>query len=457
MVRKPTPQPLAISQEQNQQTNNIDPGPKSAPSLRSPASPRSPFRFSTKVNQGFGDHVSMQATEEQDQRRNFSSSPSTPAQPTFHKHSASVRPEALEPREEQGRPSTSPAKGGFFSNYKASKSSRRLQDANITRQEVEETMSRDTDRPGLLGGRSSIDNKSRGKAALFHLKMRSAADRAIKLDPSADKSIARRPVGSNSRSDISLVSSNDSEHTSASQPTPTNKRHKPKPFSLLRRPSIRVDGTSHGEGPATSVGTEPDHQQFKAGMKTAPLRVDQGSFREFMNSAPPRNRSEDRQPQTARESPANREHRDGRGPTSFRENGSQGFLSNLKNSKAVNVGRGFLNKVGRSGSTNEREPVDDEHYVLKVINLPLIEQTRKTRISKRLEVSNDKTEFWMPAFPWRAIDYLNFRGTDMEGLYRVPGSGPQIKKWQRRFDEGMRNAIMPLILRTNFVIFRARH
>lgn len=41
----------------------------------------------------------------------------------------------------------------------------------------------------------------------------------------------------------------------------------------------------------------------------------------------------------------------------------------------------------------------------------------------------------MPAFPWRAIDYLNYKGSDVEGLYRVPGSGPQIKKWQRRFDE----------------------
>jgi hypothetical protein len=81
--------------------------------------------------------------------------------------------------------------------------------------------------------------------------------------------------------------------------------------------------------------------------------------------------------------------------------------------------------------------VDDEHYVIKVLNMPLVEQTRKTRISKRLEDSRDKTEFWMPAFPWRAIDYLNYKGSDVEGLYRVPGSGPQIKKWQRRFDEGM--------------------
>lgn len=103
---------------------------------------------------------------------------------------------------------------------------------------------------------------------------------------------------------------------------------------------------------------------------------------------------------------------------------------------AESIGKGLFGKSGRSGSTTDKEPiVDDEHYVLKVINLPLVEQTRLTRISKRLEESRDKTEFWMPAFPWRAIDYLNYKGCDVEGLYRVPGSGPQIKKWQRRFDE----------------------
>lgn len=101
------------------------------------------------------------------------------------------------------------------------------------------------------------------------------------------------------------------------------------------------------------------------------------------------------------------------------------------------ISKGLFGKSSRSGSTTEKEPViDDEHYQLKVINLPLIEQTRITRISKRLEDSRDKTEFWMPAFPWRAIDYLNYKGCDVEGLYRVPGSGPQIKKWQRKFDEG---------------------
>lgn len=120
--------------------------------------------------------------------------------------------------------------------------------------------------------------------------------------------------------------------------------------------------------------------------------------------------------------------------------GGHSFFNNFKSSAAKGAGalsKGLFNKSGRSGSSTEREPtIDDEHYVIKVLNTPLVQQTRLTRISKKLEDSRDKTEFWMPAFPWRAIDYLNYKGSDVEGLYRVPGSGPQIKKWQRRFDQG---------------------
>lgn len=128
------------------------------------------------------------------------------------------------------------------------------------------------------------------------------------------------------------------------------------------------------------------------------------------------------------------------GPSSLKENnGGLGLFSGLKSSssKAADmISKGLFGKNSRNGHVDKEPVVDDEHYVLKVINLPLVEQTRRTRISKRLEDSRDKTEFWMPAFPWRAIDYLNYKGSDVEGLYRVPGSGPQIKKWQRRFDEG---------------------
>ncbi|KAH6648619.1 Rho GTPase activation protein [Truncatella angustata] len=163
----------------------------------------------------------------------------------------------------------------------------------------------------------------------------------------------------------------------------------------------------------------------------------------MLNSAT-RNHSADRVPQRAnKESRPDRDHghhQNRSHPSSFKDNSGSTFLGNLKNSgsRAADIfsNRFFGNKSGRSASTTEREhAVDDEHYQLKVLNLPLVEQARKTRISKRLEDARDKTEFWMPAFPWRAIDYLNYKGSDVEGLYRVPGSGPQIKKWQRKFDE----------------------
>jgi hypothetical protein len=34
------------------------------------------------------------------------------------------------------------------------------------------------------------------------------------------------------------------------------------------------------------------------------------------------------------------------------------------------------------------------------------------------------------------FSYLNFKGCEEEGLYRVPGSGKEVKYWQRRFDTG---------------------
>lgn len=119
---------------------------------------------------------------------------------------------------------------------------------------------------------------------------------------------------------------------------------------------------------------------------------------------------------------------------------SAAIFNNLKQSsngaadRLGKAGKGFFSKITRSGSTNERELVNDDSYICSVINLPLIDQARKTRICKKLEDCRDKTEFWMPALPYRSIDYLNFKGCEEEGLYRVPGSGREVKHWQRRFD-----------------------
>lgn len=89
---------------------------------------------------------------------------------------------------------------------------------------------------------------------------------------------------------------------------------------------------------------------------------------------------------------------------------SAALFNNIKQSstgaadRIGKAGKGFFGKITRSGSTNERELINDDNYVCSVINMPIIEQARRTRISKRLEDCKDKTEFWMPALPYRCVE-----------------------------------------------------
>lgn len=134
-----------------------------------------------------------------------------------------------------------------------------------------------------------------------------------------------------------------------------------------------------------------------------------------------RNKSADRQPSKKPSTASNLRGRSGGehrvlAPSSsaiFRDGAGSKLFANIKgtSSKAADglgragkAGKGLFNKMGRSGSSNAREEAGDAHYVLKIITLPLVEQTRHTRIAKRLEDSRDKTEFWMPALPWRCIE-----------------------------------------------------
>lgn len=91
-----------------------------------------------------------------------------------------------------------------------------------------------------------------------------------------------------------------------------------------------------------------------------------------------------------------------------KDNRGTGFVFGSKSvmTKAVTGGGNFLKglgKMGRSASSTEKE-IPDSEYRVKVINLPLIEQSRITRISKDLSKCRDKTEFWMPSLPWRCIE-----------------------------------------------------
>ncbi|KAL6811306.1 hypothetical protein GGI42DRAFT_214611 [Trichoderma sp. SZMC 28013] len=281
----------------------------------------------------------------------------------------------------------------------------------------------------------------------------------ITTDDGQQRSIPSQP----SRSDLSVSSSGEAE---ATPPLPSIRKNKTKSFALLgRTKSVRdkesnrlklavaqvplptPNNPSIPENPtnSTTASTSTPITAAPATAQTPTVPHDRALRDEGMNSNL-RNRPEDRAggaaaaaKDAAREK-EHKEHKEHKGhSSSIRETGASTFLSGLRftSTRAADlISKGLFGKSTRSGSTTEKEPVvDDEHYVLKVINLPLVEQARLTRISKRLEDSRDKTEFWMPAFPWRAIDYLNYKGTEVEGLYRVPGSGPQVKKWQRKFDE----------------------
>lgn len=112
---------------------------------------------------------------------------------------------------------------------------------------------------------------------------------------------------------------------------------------------------------------------------------------------------------------------------------AKGLLGKLSNKTGLGDHSDRSRNVARDEAEAQKAALT-KHY--KIINLPLDEQTRVTRICKRLEDCKDKTEFWLPAVAYRCIDYLNDKGMTHEGLYRVPGSEREIRNWIWRFDNG---------------------
>ncbi|KAL1304985.1 hypothetical protein AAFC00_003889 [Neodothiora populina] len=124
--------------------------------------------------------------------------------------------------------------------------------------------------------------------------------------------------------------------------------------------------------------------------------------------------------------------------SSLRQHNTSTFFNEFRNTSsnaAIGIGKagkGLFSKFSRSGSTEKPvTPIID--HTPGVLTLPLIQQTRITRIAKSYDQCKDKTEFWMPALPWRCIDYLNGK-CEEEGLYRVSGGLTKVKEWRKRFD-----------------------
>lgn len=322
----------------------------------------------------------------------------------------------------------------FFANLKASKSSNRVNQMEPTIRHIPEEVSVDDSQPNgrtaiysIRKGTGSTPDLSKSTFGLEsssfgewrQLSYRPAINNVHVVSLAPSQTAQRRPPGASTSSESVLVK----------HPTESLRKSKPRFGHLLNRTrSIRTeDGGRQPKimTPIRITGPEElrhfDGSNDAGGLKTAPLQQDKDrSFRDMMGSAI-RNKSADRQPATKNEHgtvsvgcidrepvrgltiPASAALREGSGARAH-------LMTNLKNTSTRaadglgKAGKGILGKITRSGSSNGKEGTEEEPYVCSTINLPLIEQTRRTRIAKRLEDSKDKTEFWMPALPWRCIE-----------------------------------------------------
>ncbi|EGC44004.1 rho GTPase activator [Histoplasma capsulatum var. duboisii H88] len=393
--------------------------PQSPISPRSPTSPylqASTLRPVTGKNPPIPPPMKASATEENNEM------PQTPGITAIPQYPPSPKEATKHGRD----PSRS-----FFSNLKASKSSHRLQSSDGPEKQTADS------NPPLSRGSSN--------------------DRAANMSSRGRNSSSTDFPTSSGRAERTNGNRNDDQYLRKESITDphnlTSKKIKPRFANILTRTrSIRLDdsyatGKSHPPSRRPSNGLlrleeiSRSNDNTQPPLKTAPLQPDK-MFRDVMGSSV-RNRSADRPAADDYHVKSQRHLGHGGSLTSsssLSQVSGASLFDNLKQTSSGaadrlgKAGKGFFGKITRSGSSNEREYPIDDTYTCRVINLPLVEQTRRTRISKRLEASKDKTEYWMPALPWRCIDYLNFKGCEEEGLYRVPGSGKDVKHWQKRFD-----------------------
>ena len=285
----------------------------------------------------------------------------------------------------------------FFSNLKASKSSNKVQIPQASIRQVTD------EQPESNGQQPLMYNIQTGSTPDLS-KLTFGENEQPQSTQTDHDSGSRRPAGTSVLSDSVILNRPEDSQ---------GRKNKPKFTQFLNRTmSTRMDqGGRRYKAPTPLQTNMPDEitrlgpglaAEETSGLRTAPLQQSEKdrSLREMMSSTI-RNRSADRQQPSLHSSDA----------TTTRSTKDH-LISNIKTKSgkaADGFGKAskFLGKITRSGSSNEREKAEDEPYVLKVINKPLVEQTRITRIAKRLEHSKDKTEFWMPALPWRCIEYVS--------------------------------------------------
>ncbi|KAF2175428.1 hypothetical protein K469DRAFT_724139 [Zopfia rhizophila CBS 207.26] len=320
----------------------------------------------------------------------------------------------------------------IFSNFHASKSSSRIiSPDNSIRQVPEQNVPNTLYTNGRNGGSTPELN------------------RPIKTPNSEDN---RFEITNSESGKSNEISDHNSESNNAK-----GSAAKPKKQGMLSRSrSIKVDPAGDGtkvKGNPPKYLQETSSASWKSSedsvpLKTAPLEKGQ-SWRQNISFGKLRTHSADRHDGSQREhgdddsfSRRDKAEQSSLASGSFNESRGAALMSSLGSGarkmgeKMETARKGMFGKLGRSSSNHEKDlQIPKEQYQFKIINLGLVEQTRLTRISSRLENSKDKTEFWMPALPWRCIDYLNMKGCEEEGLYRVPGAAHTVRYYEQKFDQ----------------------
>ncbi|KAF1971458.1 hypothetical protein BU23DRAFT_581584 [Bimuria novae-zelandiae CBS 107.79] len=425
------------------------------PTYRSPDPPKKPLRKMPKSSS-----LSL-AMRSKGGKENMNSplSPLSPTSPTLNGSDPDGAAPTTPYRDTPGTPaSPKPRKDSksIFSNFSATRSSSRI--TNVTNPE---NSSRPL--PDHREGQTAIyvNGRSGNSTPDLSRPVHTPNSDVFELGPFLP---GYSPLTSTDNRSESLVfeqgsgSARSTEATDVGIDTPNSKRDKSKPNKkggmLGRSRSIKTD---EGSGrtklnKAQPANLSPDSTaswtQNGDGVppKSAPMEKDK-SWRSNKAFGKLRTHSADRH-DSSQLAPRDHDERRDRAEqssvasSSFNESRGAQLMSNM-GSGAMKVGeklnsarKGLFGKLGRSSSNHERElQIPKEQYQFKIIHMPLVEQTRMTRISSRLENSKDKTEFWMPALPWRCIDYLNMRGCEEEGLYRVPGAAHQIRYYEQKFDQ----------------------
>ena len=223
---------------------------------------------------------------------------------------------------------------------------------------------------------------------------------------------------------------NDKSSSEAVNDLNSNKSKNKLPGLLKRNNSTHVDQIGRKSKPSTPIEIKVpdidninDESRIPPGPHTAPIKQEKNPSSEEKMRSNFRNRSVDRQASPHSDHGDYRSRRQNRSRDGQRglsnsssqqfrgEGNASHFFSGIKNTTtraAEGIGKAGNRLIGKINSkppsTPSKETLDDRDYTYNVIKLPLREQTRATRIAKRLENSKDKTEFWMPALPWRCIE-----------------------------------------------------